>query len=208
MTSTEQLTVSDTVVSSEGQTQRTLGDLIEAMARHISGFAEHQRGNLAELRRMNPDIADTAAMWRVLARHDVRTNGGEHDLQWALIVHGLALMTPTQQGRGTRAYSHDRTIPVGRALYLGNETSRSSALYSEQRLSRLLTARGPMLRSLLARLFRMCAPHSVSFDWREMARFILADGVDDAKAEDCRRRIAREYYRAEHRNVATDSNNQ
>ena len=54
-----------------------------------------------------------------------------------------------------------------------------------------------MLRILLARMFRMLASAGVSFNWREMASFILSEGYDDEAAEQSRRRMARAYYDAE-----------
>ena len=56
-----------------------------------------------------------------------------------------------------------------------------------------------MLCVLLARMFRMLAAAEVSFNWREMAAFILNEGYDDDQAEESRRRIARAYYQAERR---------
>ena len=62
-----------------------------------------------------------------------------------------------------------------------------------------MTSRGPMLRTLLRRMFRMLASAGVSLNWQEMASFILSDGYDDEAAEQSRRRIARAYYQAERR---------
>ena len=62
-----------------------------------------------------------------------------------------------------------------------------------------------MLRTLLARMFRMLASANVSFNWREMAQFVLNEGYDDVAAEQARRRIARDYYQAERRNAPADS---
>ena len=62
-----------------------------------------------------------------------------------------------------------------------------------------------MLRTLLARMFRMLASSGVSFNWREMAQFILNEGHDEDAAEQSRRRIAREYYRAERRSNQSNS---
>ena len=97
--------------------------------------------------------------------------------------------------------AHDGYNPVGRALFLGSESRREQGFYSETRFNRLMTSRGPMLRILLARMFRMLASADVSFNWREMASFILNDGYDDEAAEQSRRRMAREYYGAERRNA-------
>ena len=90
---------------------------------------------------------------------------------------------------------------MGWALFLGGEVRRAKGLYSETRFNRLLTARGPMLRTLLARMFRMLAAANVSFNWREMARFILNEGDDEEAAEQARRRMARAYYQAERRSA-------
>ena len=43
----------------------------------------------------------------------------------------------------------------------------------------------------------MVAAAGQPFNWREMATFILSEGYDEEAAERVRRRIAREYYRAE-----------
>ena len=94
-------------------------------------------------------------------------------------------------------------MSVGRALYLGGAEVRAPGFYSETRLNRLLTARGPMFRSLLARTFRMLATADVSFDWQEMANFIRDEGDFEESAEIARRRIAREYYLEERRSSHT-----
>ena len=156
------------------------------------------RGGLANLRRMDPDDPDAAAFWRLMARQDL-FRGPELERKWALIIHGIALMTPTNRVDGNNRSAHDGYNPVGRALFLGNDAQRDQGFYSETRLNRLLTARGAMLRALLARMFRMMGAAGVSFNWREMASFVLNEGFDDGAAERSRRRIARDYYQAERR---------
>ena len=106
---------------------------------------------------------------------------------------------PRVGGDGNSRTAHYGYIPVGRALFQGGDAQRSTGFYSETRFNRLMTSRGPMLRILLRRMFRMLASADVSFDWREMASFILNEGYDDEAAEQSRRRIAREYYQAERR---------
>ena len=157
------------------------------------------RGDLAQLRHMNPDVPDAAAFWRLMARQDL-FRGPELEAKWALIIHGIALMAPTNRVEGDNRSAHDGYNPVGRALFLGNDAQRDQGFYSETRFNRLLTARGPMLRILLARMFRMMGAAGVSFNWREMASFVLNEGYDDKAAEQSRRRIARDYYQAERRN--------
>lgn len=177
------------------------------MTGYIAQLAEHRRGDLAELRRMDPDEPDAAAFWRVMAHYDLLNSNEEVERKWSLIIHGIALMTPTSSGEGNPATTHNGAMPVGRSLFLGGESQRSSAFYSEARLNRLLTSGGPMLRILLVRMFRMLAASGVIFNWREMAQFVLNEGYDHDAAEQNRRRIAREYYRAERNSSQSSSEN-
>ena len=163
------------------------------------------RGELAELRRMRPDEPDAAVFWRLLAGSgllDSQEMGPVLEAKWALILHGIALMTPSVAGNSEadapRLSAHNPTVPVGLALYRGGDESRTRAFYSESRLNRLLTARGPMLHSLLARTFRMLGTDH-SFNWRQMARLILHEGYREDSAEYVRHQIARAYYQAERR---------
>ena len=149
---------------------------------------------------MDPDEPDAAVFWRLLAQQDLLGDPAVES-RWALILHGIALMTPTSSGDGVAHTAHNGNIPVGWALFLGGEVRRAKGLYSETRFNRLLTARGPMLRTLLARMFRMLAAANVSFNWREMAQFTLNEGDDEEAAEQARRRMARAYYQAERRSA-------
>ena len=176
-----------------------------SMAGTIGQYAEHRRGDLAELRRMDPDEPDAAVFWRLMAQYDLLNSNEIVERKWALIMHGIALTTPTGSGEANRSTAHDGQMPVGRALFLGGESQRATGFYSEARLNRLLTADGPMLRTLLARMFRMLTASGASFNWREMAQFILHEGYDEDAAEQSRRRIAREYYRAERRSNQSNS---
>ena len=176
-----------------------------SMAGTIGQYAEHRRGDLAELRRMDPDDPDAAVFWRLMAQYDLLNSNEIVEHKWALIMHGIALTTPTGSGEANGSTAHDGQMPVGRALFLGGESQRATGFYSEARLNRLLTADGPMLRTLLARMFRMLTASRASFNWREMAQFILNEGYDEDAAEQSRRRIAREYYRAERRSNQSNS---
>ena len=188
--------------SAEPETEsrsRTWGDIAFRLAGSVAAMPDYDRGGLAGLRRMNPDAPDTTAFWRLLAGEDLLGNP-EIERKWGLVLHGMALMTRTASGDDVTSRSaHDGRVPVGRALYLGGESQRATAFYSETRLNPLLMARDDMLRVLLARLFRMLRARQVTFDWREMAAFILNDGFNEERAEEGRRRIARAYYQAERR---------
>ena len=164
-----------------------------------------RRGDLAELRRMKPEEPDAAIFWRLLARQGLLEGeemSRELESKWGLILHGIALMTPTVEADSDsakpRSSAHDPTVPVGLALFQGGDGSRTRAFYSESRFNRLLTARGPMLHTLLARTFRMLGTDQ-AFNWRQMAQLILHEGFREGSAERVRHQIARAYYQAERR---------
>ena len=69
------------------------------------------RGDLAQLRRMDPDSPDASAFWRLMARQDLFRNA-ETEAKWALIINGIALMTPTGNGDGKSRTAHDGYTPV------------------------------------------------------------------------------------------------
>lgn len=154
------------------------------------------RGDLAELRRMNLDTPDAAAFWRLMAWEDL-LGCPATERKWALVLHGLALMTRTAGNDAMSRSAHDWNVPIGEALFYGDDRVKETAFYSEPRLNRLLTARGPMLRTLLARLFRMLGAKGCTFDWYQMAQMILCEGDKGEQADGIRQSIARAYYWAE-----------
>lgn len=171
--------------------QRTTYTIVRRLVAKMSN-QHFSTGDLASLRRMNPDIPDAPAFWRLMAQR--RLLGNPHmEHKWGLIMHGIALMVPT---------AHDESVRVGRALFEGGDSQRRSAFYSDLRLNRLLKAQGDVLTTLLTQLFRMMKAANQRFDWGEMASFILSEGND---AEQARLKIAREYYRADYRANPSDA---
>ena len=184
----------------------TWGDIATKFAWQMAQ-EDFGRGDLAELRRMNPDSIDSPVHMGLLAQERL-FGPREVEEKWALILHGIALMTPKGSSDGEVKTAHDGQMPVGRALYLGGETTRQRGLYSETRLKRLLTSRGEMTRTLLARAFRMLAAADVTFSWREMANFIRSDSFDAEAAERHRYHIAREYFQAQRRSQPANTENE
>ena len=185
----------------------TWGDHAVHFAGVIATYPDHDRGALADLRRMDPDSDDPAVLWRLLASRDLLDNSNrEVERKWTLILHGIALMTRTAGVDLNSRSAHNRDMPVGRALYLGGESSRATGFYSETRFNRLLNAREDMLRVLLGRMFRMTAAAGVTFNWWEMANFIRSADFDDDAAELSRRRLARDYYQTQRRASAQSNN--
>ena len=175
---------------------RTWESVAIQIANHIAS-PNFDRGDLAALRRMDTSREIAPIVWRLLAQWDIQARSVEAERKWALIMHGMALMTRSNGNSVAARSAHDRATPIGRALFTGANPDRSAAYYSPSRFSRLMTARGDMFRALLSRMFRMMASEGQPFDWYRMAQLILAEGYDGERAERARRIIARDYYRAE-----------
>lgn len=170
------------------QIPRNFGTVIKGIAETIES-KEFETGDRSRLRRMDPNRPDAAAFWRLMARGGIPRNP---DLRkWGLIVHGIAIMA---HGAGL---AHNPKRSVGRVLYEGG--GNRTPFYSEDRLATLLSAEGSVLFTLLARLFRMLASEGCSFNWREMAWFILNEGWDEERTNNARVAIATAYYCAEQR---------
>ena len=164
------------------------GNVITNLAETIEA-KEYGTGNRARLRRMDYNAPDSSTFWQLMVRDGMPMNP---DIpKWGLIMHGIALMAHGAD------LAHRRQIPVGQALH---------QVYSEDRLSTLLAARGSTLHSLLARLFRILANEGCSFNWREMAWFILNEGYNEAQADQSRVDIASAYYRARRRAEQSSNN--
>ena len=173
---------------SDSQIPRNFGNSITNLVETIEG-KEFGPGNRAKLRRMDPNNPNTAIFWQLTSWDGMPRNP---DIgKWGLILHGMALMA---HGAGL---AHRPQIFVGQALHQGS--GKRTPFYSEARLTTLLSARGPALYRLLARLFRMLANEGCAFNWREMAWFILNSGDNEARAEESRIGIARAYYQTERR---------
>jgi CRISPR system Cascade subunit CasB len=171
----------DVSTATEPADTRSTGSILSAIA-GVLGREGFPRGDLAALRRLDPDRANAPDFWRLLASAvpPERIHGPEDERRWALIIHAMALMVPNH---------HDANARVGRALF--------EAGYSEQRLGRLLDARGAQFRALVPRLCRQLAHKAQPLDWRELGRLILAADRNEEKAETIRLAIARAYYGAE-----------
>ena len=169
----------------------TDSECASAIARYLAAEPS-PRAARAALGRRAPGAPDARApaFYRIAARFGL-FGPPAHERAWALAVHGMALMTRTA---GPDHSAHNPRVAVGRALYRGDQGGER-AFYSADRLDRLLAARGDTFESLVARLCRTLGRAGVSFDWGEMAMFILAS--DGPRADIARGRIAARYYGAE-----------
>jgi CRISPR system Cascade subunit CasB len=171
-----------------------IGQIVARTASRL-GAVNFPTGERAALRRLSPEDPSSGigAVCRLL--HMAGFDGGqaspEHLKRWALVLHGMALMS----GPGTNP--HNPSKRPGGAF--------ADAKLSDQRFTRLLNARGPAFRDLIPRLARFVAGQGQSFDWEPLARLILYEGRNEQVAEDIRLRIAAQFYAA--RAKAEDSGN-
>ena len=162
------------------------------------------RARLAALRRMSPLHDDLPpAFARFMAERGLGAVMSDKTkrVKWALILHGIALMTSATGDSAASRSAHAGGMPIGRALFEGPEPGAGKVFYSETRLQRLLIARNEMLYVLLERVFRTMGRAGVKFNWWDMAQLIGYSGCPRHASEtrDLRYKIAGDYYRAEMR---------
>ena len=141
------------------------------------------RGDTAPLRRMDPEHPHEPAFILFMLEAGAPESWTwelEDARSWALIVHAMALMAP---------HHHDRGTSVGAALH--------RAGVSDQRVARLLAARGVQFRKQMGRLVRRLAQAVQPVNWLELADLITAEAGDADRLDRLRLRIARDYYSAQ-----------
>ena len=160
-------------------------------ARIAARMIEIDKADLKGLRRMDGHWPESQAAWRLMAENGLTGDSGA-ERTWAFIIHCIALMTPAVHGRA----AHSSRQPVGRTLFLGNESRREAPLYGEPRLGQLLEARGGNFEDKMVHLARMLGHSGIRLDWDEMAQLIINERTDPRAVEASAARILRDYYRA------------
>lgn len=150
-------------------------DLVEAFADKVRLLArQERRGDLASLRRLDPDAPAAAAFFSIVVK--VAPEAGPCKMRrYARLLQILAL-NPDALKPG----------PLGAAL--------AAAGVSEGRVLKLLAARGSALAGQLHLLARRLA-NAGALPYHQIAELVL-EPDDSARAEDVRLRIARDYWRA------------
>lgn len=153
----------------------TVGERARAIA---IALATSGSGDRAETRRMGPE--GSAFFWRMVARHGI-TRGEEE--KWRRITQMLALLTPAS----ATDTCNQRGRHLGTVLADGGgaDARLEQPALSEQRLARLLAARGPARLEALERAVRALARQRPKLDVESLAWAVLRDDGRD---------IARAYY--------------
>ena len=151
-----------------------------ARPRRLRGPAAHEPGRPGR----------EPAFWRVMAHYDQLNRGPELELKWALILHGIALMTPTQSGDGARS-AHDGLTHSGQGSVRRQRESRGAQRFTASLvLAACSTREGQCCALCSSRMFRMLgakrrhlqlagdgATHPVAMDYGEWRRQKSPAGV-------------------------------
>lgn len=180
---------------------------LAAQVRSISGrMPGLPTGTRAALRRLDPAApgrgVDAVIPLLIAAGVSRRAFASDDGLRrWALICHLIATLAGTA-AREVHAPVRERgadgqlTGPRHREREAGRRIHAAGV--SETRLMRLTTARGPALVAQVARLGRfLAASGALPLDLTPLARLILAEGFDEARADEARLALARGYYAAQ-----------
>lgn len=167
-----------------GQTEpiRRLARIIGQAARFPGDAYGLGAGERAALARMNSEAMrahQIAALSRALVQAELEPEHWRPGtwLRWALIAHGMALA------------GHNGKGALGVQL--------CTAGVAENRVTKLLTARGDAFRQLLPPLLRLLASKEVAPNWGELGGLILSEGKDEEGAEEIRMKIASRYFSAQ-----------
>ena len=184
--------------ATETENTESWPDRAARLAGIIAHYPVHNRGDLAQLREVDAEQPDTAAFWRLTNQHQLGMTP-DTERRWALILKCIALLTPNGNREDRIQSAHQQRRSLGQALFLGPDEQRESPLCHEKRMEQLVSSQGKSFRSNLANIVRMLAQQGAQLDCRELARVILAEGSNREGHRRNMQRIARDYYRAEHR---------
>lgn len=140
-------------------------------------------GEIAELRRLDPERPEGAAFWKVLVGNVEpadQLRGDDGEARWALILRSVAELYPR----------HKKNYRLGRAL--------AAAGVSEMRLARLLRADLESLSTTLRAVVHQLASAAESVDLGDLAWLVVSargKAGPHSQEDATRRRIARDYYR-------------
>jgi CRISPR system Cascade subunit CasB len=155
----------------------TIHKIASFLSRDQYGEGGISKGDLAELRRIDPKEPFTPALWKILLEYvsDHEEILPERERRWAILLMAMA----------TCAGLHSYETSFGKAL--------AQAGWSELRFVRLMEARGDNLVKEIRRLAQYMASKNQQADWSDAAWLLFVQDGD--KVGDVRQNIARDYYK-------------
>ena len=166
--------------------------LAAAIANSMARHRVMTTGDIAELRRMNPERPMAASFWKIMMRHGVTDPEGterdhpELERTWARIVRCIAM--DTKVGEKHTEGPHLGSRRLGEAL--------AKAGYSEGRLRALLNAQGETVMREVEHAAHFLSSKQEKFNWNQAAALMMTKHRNAERQDGDRVRIAREYYRA------------
>ena len=167
---------------------RLAGAIAYDMARH----GAMTTGDIAELRRMNPERPAAASFWTFMMRHGVTNPEGaepdhpELEKTWARIVRCIAMDTKVGENHTEGPHLGNRSL--GEAL--------ANASYSEERLKALLNAKDETMLKAVEHAAHFLSSKQEKFNWNQGAALMMTEHRRSEQQDGDRVRIARDYYRA------------
>jgi CRISPR system Cascade subunit CasB len=149
-------------------------------------------GDIAELRRMNPERPAAASFWTFMMRHGVTNSEGaepdhpELEKTWARIVRCIARDTKVGENHTEGPHLGNRSL--GEAL--------ANAGYSEERLKALLNAKDETMLKAVEHAAHFLSSKQEKFNWNQGAALMMTEHRRSEQQDGDRVRIARDYYRA------------
>ena len=168
--------------------------LAARVARHIATHHAFSRGDIAQMKRMRPEMPEPAAFWQLMMWRGITDPTGERpndptlESCWARIVRAMARSTRVGESETTGPHDPDRPLGAGLA--------RTG--YSEARLRILLNAQGETLMRAVEGAAHWMGIKNEGFNWPEAAALMMSGYRTPAQRDDDRMRIARSYYGAKH----------
>ena len=171
-------------------------DMVANIAGYVSQLAAHRRGDLAALRRLDPDRPDSQTFHNIVERYQLDTSTPDGERRWAWIVKNIAANTPPPSARPPHRTAHNPRLPLGRALHSAGEPARTSSFLSDNRFNSMISTKGSQLLQGMEQAIALLGKHSIAIDWRQVARLVLAQNTDPAATSKELDQITADYYRA------------
>lgn len=155
---------------------------IERMARWLANHWNAGPGDLAELRKLQPESRLSGTY------HRLAMYSGLPDTQeTAFMIRCFAI--GTKSGEKRNSTPHDPSMSLGKAL--------NGANYTETRLKTMLNARGKTKDKMVEQMCRRLHQAGIKVDWREIRR-VLRDktSANDRAYDEVRTKVARDFYQA------------
>jgi CRISPR system Cascade subunit CasB len=192
MTNSETLPLEGDPATQSAATAPPRRKIIASMAGQL-GADHYATGERAALKRMDPDRPSSgayAAAVRLLlnADADAEVKNDARLKRWTPLIHAMALMS----GPGHAPHGWRDEHAAGRVMF--------DSGYSEDRLRRLLEARGKTFDDLLSRMARFLAAKRAVINWTDLAPLVL-DTEESECAEKARLNLMRQFLTREARHA-------